>query len=114
MKILGTLNINGNQEPFQLNLTDTMAMQVLTLYNEAQSTILREVDEECKSKVFDRWLLGKDSSLYRFLMSEFMSELHIRMQESLAFDDDNSDIDDYYWWPENQNTIEIESFSSFR
>ena len=120
MKILGTLNINGNQEEFQLTLSDDLASKTLTLFEEAHKTILQDIEEEEQSKVFDEWLKSKDSSLHKSLMYEFMSELHIRLQECFAFDEGDDcglegvlppiGVDDCFWWPENQNTIEIESF----
>ena len=124
MKILGTLNINGNQEEFQLTLPDDVASKTLALYEEANKTILQDIEEEEQSKVFDEWLKSKDTSLYKSLMAEFMSELHIRLQECPVFDDGNCcilyffffpvGVDDSYWWPENQNTIEIESFRQLK
>ena len=124
MKILGTLNINGNQEEFQLTLSDDLASKTLTLFEEAHKTILQDIEEEEQSKVFDEWLKSKDSSLHKSLMSEFMSELHIRLQECFAFDEGDDcglegvlppiGVDDCFWWPDNQNTIEIESFNSIK
>ena len=124
MKILGTLNINGNQEEFQLTLPDDVASKTLALFEEANKTILQDIEEEEQSKVFDEWLKSKDTSLYKSLMAEFMSELHIRLQEGPVFDDGNCcslygvhppvGVDDSYWWPENQNTIEIESFRQLK
>ena len=124
MKILGTLNINGNQEDFQLNLPDDVANKTLALFEEAQMTILQNIEEEEQSKVFDEWLKSKDSSLHKSLMSEFMSELHISLQECFAFDEGDDcglegvlppiGVDDCFWWPENQNTIEIESFRQLK
>lgn len=124
MKILGTLNINGNQEDFQLNLPDDVANKTLALFEEAQMTILQNIEEEEQSKVFDEWLKSKDSSLHKSLMSEFMSELHLRLQEGSVFDDGDCcsldgvlppvGVDDNYWWPENQNIIEIESFKRLK
>ena len=35
MKILGTLNINGNQEVFQLTLPNDVANKTMSLYDEA-------------------------------------------------------------------------------
>ena len=67
MKILGTLNINGNQEEFQLTLPDDVANKTLALFEEAQMTILQNIEEEEQSKVFDEWLKSKDSSLYKSL-----------------------------------------------
>ena len=43
MKILGTLNINGNQEEFQLTLSDDLASKTLTLFEEAHKTILQDI-----------------------------------------------------------------------
>ena len=124
MKILGTLNINGNQEEFQLTLSDDLASKTLTLFEEAHKTILQDMEEEEQSKVFDEWLKSKDSSLHKSLMYEFMSELHIRLQECFAFDEGDDcglegvlppiGVDDCFWWPENQNTIEIESFKQLK
>ena len=124
MKILGTLNINGNQEEFQLTLPDDVASKTLALYEEANKTILQDIEEEEQSKVFDEWLKSKDSSLHKSLMYEFMSELHIRLQECFAFDEGDDcglegvlppiGVDDCFWWPENQNTIEIESFKQLK
>lgn len=124
MKILGTLNINGNQEEFQLTLPDDVASKTLALFEEANKTILQDIEEEEQSKVFDEWLKSKDTSLYKSLMAEFMSELHIRLQEGSVFDDGNCcsldgvlppvGVDDNYWWPENQNIIEIESFKQLK
>ena len=124
MKILGTLNINGNQEEFQLTLSDDLASKTLTLFEEAHKTILQDIEEEEQSKVFDEWLKSKDSSLHKSLMYEFMSELHIRLQECFAFDEGDDcglegvlppiGVDDCFWWPENQNTIEIESFRQLK
>ena len=124
MKILGTLNINGNQEEFQLTLSDDLASKTLTLFEEAHKTILQDIEEEEQSKVFDEWLKSKDSSLHKSLMYEFMSELHIRLQECFAFDEGDDcglegvlppiGVDDCFWWPDNQNTIEIESFNSIK
>lgn len=124
MKILGTLNINGNQEEFQLTLSDDLASKTLTLFEEAHKTILQDIEEEEQSKVFDEWLKSKDSSLHKSLMYEFMSELHIRLQECFAFDEGDDcglegvlppiGVDDCFWWPENQNTIEIESFKQLK
>lgn len=68
MKILGTLNINGNQEEFQLTLSDDLASKTLTLFEEAHKTILQDIEEEEQSKVFDEWLKSKDSSLHKSLM----------------------------------------------
>ena len=124
MKILGTLNINGNQEEFQLTLPDDVANKTLALFEEANKTILQNIEEEDQSKVFDEWLKSKDSSLHKSLMYEFMSELHIRLQECFAFDEGDDcglegvlppiGVDDCFWWPENQNTIEIESFKQLK
>ena len=124
MKILGTLNINGNQEEFQLTLSDDLASKTLTLFEEAHKTILQDIEEEEQSKVFDEWLKSKDSSLHKSLMYEFMSELHIKLQECFAFDEGDDcglegvlppiGVDDCFWWPENQNTIEIESFKQLK
>ena len=124
MKILGTLNINGNQEEFQLTLPDDVASKTLALFEEANKTILQDIEEEEQSKVFDEWLKSKDTSLHKSLMYEFMSELHIRLQECFAFDEGDDcglegvlppiGVDDCFWWPENQNTIEIESFKQLK
>ena len=124
MKILGTLNINGNQEVFQLTLPDEVTNKTMSLYDEAKRTILRDIDEEEHSKVFDPWFKNQDSTLYKLVMSEFMSELHIRLQECFAFDEGDDcglesvlppiGVDDCFWWPDNQNTIEIESFNSIK
>ena len=124
MKILGTLNINGNQEGFQLSLPDVVAVNTMSLYEEAKNTVLRDVEEEEHSKIFDPWLKKKDPSLYKVVMTEFMSELHIRLQEGIAFNDGDEcglegvlppiGIDDSFWWPESQNTIEIESLDTLK
>ena len=124
MKILGTLNINGNQEEFQLTLSDDLASKTLTLFEEAHKTILQDIEEEEQSRVCDEWLKSKDSSLHKCLTYEFMSELHIRLQECFAFDEGDDcglegvlppiGVDDCFWWPENQNTIEIESFKQLK
>ena len=124
MKILGTLNINGNQEVFQLTLPNDVANKTMSLYDEAIRTVLRDIDEKEHSKVFDPWFKNQDSTLYKLVMSEFMSELHIRLQECFAFDECDDcglegvlppiGVDDCFWWPDNQNTIEIESFNSIK
>lgn len=122
--MLGTLNINGNQEVFQLSLPDEVINKTMYLYDEAKRTILRDIDEEEYSKVFDPWFQEKDPTLYKLVMSEFMSELHIRLQECFAFNEGDDcglegvlppvGVDDSFWWPDNQNTIEIESFNLTR
>ena len=124
MNMLGTLNINGNQEVFQLSLPDEVINKTMYLYDEAKRTILRDIDEEEYSKVFDPWFQEKDPTLYKLVMSEFMSELHIRLQECFAFNEGDDcglegvlppvGVDDSFWWPDNQNTIEIESFNLTR
>ena len=124
MKILGTLNINGNLEVFQLTLPNDVANKTMSLYDEAIRTVLRDIDEEEHSKVFDPWFKNQDSTLYKLVMSEFMSELHIRLQECFDFDEGDDSglegvlpplgVDDCFWWPDNQNTIEIESFNSIK
>lgn len=122
--MLGTLNINGNQEVFRLSLPDEVINKTMYLYDEAKRTILRDIDEEEYSKVFDPWFQEKDPTLYKLVMSEFMSELHIRLQECFAFNEGDDcglegvlppvGVDDSFWLPDNQNTIEIESFNLTR
>ncbi len=118
-KILGTLVINENEEPFELNLQSDMADKLLSLYKSASNGFLSDVDEEDRYKFFDSWLHETEPRLYDRVMSDFMSELHLRLQECFYDDEYPCGLvnvlppigrDDCFWWPENQNSIAIESF----
>lgn len=121
-KILGTLVINENEEPFELNLQSDMADKLLSLYKSALGGFLSKVDETDRHKIFDHWLHETEPRLYERVMSDFMSELHIRLQECFYEDDEFPcglinvlppiGRDDCFWWPENQNSIAIGSFGS--
>lgn len=122
--ILGTLVINENEEPFELNLQSDMADKLLSLYKSASNGILSEVDVMDRCKAFDSWLHKTEPILYDRVMSDFMSELHLRLQECFYEDDEFPcglinvlppiGRDDCFWWPENQNSIAIESFRERR
>ena len=52
----------------------------MSRYRETIRTVHRDIDEEKYSNIVNPWFKYQDAYLYKFVMSEFMSEFHIRLQ----------------------------------
>lgn len=120
-RINGDLIINGNLEGFCLSFPADTADKLCGLYKIALNSFLKDIEEEERYKFFDKWLKETEPKLYDTAMEEFLSEIHLRLQECFAFDNDYCcglidvlppfGMDDGFFWPEDRNEIAIEAFT---
>lgn len=120
-EINGTLIINGNDEGFRLSFPTEKADRLLSIYRQAQDTVLKGIEEEEQYRHFDKWLRDTEPELYREAMNAFVAELDLRLQECTADGDgyccglvgveNPVCMDGGYYWSETRNDIAIESFT---
>ena len=78
-EINAAIYLNGNNDGTTVKLSDEEAENLLTLWKEAQDTILKDMEEEDYWEKFDPWLQEKAPDLYERIMKGFHEELWERM-----------------------------------
>lgn len=103
MKEIGVeVLLNENYEGENITLSDEDADKLLTLWQEAQKTILKDMEDEDYWEKFDPWLKEKDSNLYDKVINGYCEEFGTRMCGEPWDDNDNQyfsiyrDIDGVY------------------
>ena len=78
-EINAEIYLNGNNDGTTVKLSDEEAENLLTLWKEAQDTILKDVEEEDYWEKFDPWLQEKAPDLYEKIMKAFYDDLAERL-----------------------------------
>ena len=78
-EINAEIYLNGNNDGTTVKLSDEEAENLLTLWKEAQDTILHDVEEEDYWEKFDSWLQEKAPDLYEKIMKAFYDDLAERL-----------------------------------
>lgn len=116
-QIYGDLVVNGNlYDGFRLTFPTETADKLCALYKEALATVLKDIEEEDRSPVFDKWLKEKDTKLYDTAMAEFEQQMSEALSIGFDPDEENFGLHGVYsgfdgaGWIEGLNNLEIEAF----
>ena len=102
--------LNGNNDGATVKLSDEEAEKLLALWQEAQDTILKDMEEEDYWEKFDPWLNEKTPDLYEKIMKAYYQETSERLSvgdwsESDEFMSVCHDIDGAYLGDDNEVVI---------
>lgn len=102
--------LNGNNDGTTVKLSDEEAENLLTLWKEAQDTILKGMEEEDYWEKFDPWLKEKALNLHEKIMDAYYQETSERLSiggwaESDEFMSIGHDIDGAYLGDDNEVVI---------
>lgn len=102
--------LNGNNDGATVKLSDEEAETLLTLWQEAKDTILKDVEEEDYWEKFDPWLKEKSPNLYEKITDAYYQETSERLSmggwaESDEYMSIGHDIDGAYLDDDNEVVI---------
>lgn len=109
-EINAEIYLNGNNDGTTVKLSDEEAENLLTLWKEAQDTILKGMEEEDYWEKFDPWLKEKVPNLHEKIMDAYYQETSERLSiggwvESDEFMSVCHDIDGAYLGDDNEVVI---------
>lgn len=109
-EINAEIYLNGNNDGTTVKLSDEEAENLLTLWKEAQDTILKGMEEEDYWEKFDPWLKEKAPNLHEKIMDAYYQETSERLSiggwvESDEFMSIGHDIDGAYLDYDNEVVI---------
>lgn len=111
MKEIGVeVLLNENYEGEKITLSDEDADKLLALWQEAQNTILKDMEDEDYWQKFDPWLKEKDAKLYDKVIKSYCEAFGTRMCSEPWDGDDgfvsmSRDIDGVYLDDSNEIVV---------